>query len=320
MDNTALTLCMDNDLPIIVFDMNVDGNIRRAVRGEPIGTTVSGPGRAGRRGERNEMSATDDVIAGIESKMQKTIEATRADFASVRTGRASPALLDRLMVEQYGAMVPIKQVASVSTPDARSLQVSAFDRQAVGAIRKAIETSDLGLSPNIDGSTIRLSIPQLTEQRRKDLVKIVRKKAEDGKVAIRGIRHKSVDEMKALLKANTITEDENKRAGDRVQKLTDKYIKGHRRARRRQGEGDHGGLTSAIERDPSVHTAETSDVTLLDETDARAAFAGRALELHVLTPPYPALGRGRLRVLRALDRGAYVEIVAGYDAYVRLPR
>ena len=171
------------------------------------------------------MSATDDVITGIEGKMQKTIEATRADFASVRTGRASPALLDRLMVEQYGAMVPIKQVASVSTPDARLLQVSAFDRQAVGAIRKAIETSDLGLSPNIDGSTIRLSIPPLTEQRRKDLVKIVRKKAEDGKVAIRGIRHKSVDEMKALLKANTITEDENKRAGDRVQKLTDKYIK-----------------------------------------------------------------------------------------------
>jgi len=157
--------------------------------------------------------------------MQKAIEATRNDFASVRTGRASPALLDRLHVEAYGAQVPLKQVATVSTPDARTLQIAAFDRNTIGAIRKAIETSDLGLTPNIDGSNVRLSVPPLTEDRRKELVKVVRKKAEDGKIAIRNIRHKCADELKALLKDHKITEDENRRATERAQKLTDKYTK-----------------------------------------------------------------------------------------------
>lgn len=171
------------------------------------------------------MSDIDDVFKSTEQRMQKAIDATRNDFASVRTGRASPALLDRLHVEAYGAHVPLKQLATVSTPDARTLQITAFDRNTVNSIRKAIETSDLGISPNIDGSNIRLMIPPLTQDRRKDLVKVIRKKAEDGKVAIRNIRHKSADDVKALLKDAKITEDENKRAGERVQKLTDKYIK-----------------------------------------------------------------------------------------------
>ena len=171
------------------------------------------------------MSDIDAVFKTTEQRMQKALDATRSDFASVRTGRASPALLDRLHVEAYGASVPIKQVATVSAPDARSLQIQAFDRNTIGAIRKAIETSDLGLSPNIDGSNIRLSIPPLTEDRRKDLVKVIRKKAEDGKVAVRNVRHKSVDEVKALLKDGTVTEDDNKRAAERIQKMTDKYIK-----------------------------------------------------------------------------------------------
>jgi ribosome recycling factor len=165
------------------------------------------------------------VYKDAESKMTKAIESTRSEFASIRTGRAAPSLLDRLHVEAYGSSVPLKQVASVSSPDGRSLQVTAFDKSTVGAIRKAIETSDLGLNPNIDGATIRLSIPPLTEERRKDLVKIVKKKGEEGKVAIRNIRHKATDEVKALLKAGTITEDENKRSGDTIQKLTDKSIK-----------------------------------------------------------------------------------------------
>ncbi|MEO6991620.1 MAG: ribosome recycling factor [Candidatus Baltobacteraceae bacterium] len=164
-----------------------------------------------------------DVYKNAEAKMQKAIEATRNDFASVRTGRASPALLDRLHVEAYGAMVPLKGAATISTPDARSLQIQAFDRSTVPAIRKAIETSDLGLTPQVEGQTIRLNIPPLNEERRKDLVKIVHKKAEDGKVAIRNIRHKTVDEIKTLHKASKITDDENKRAGEHVQKLTDKY-------------------------------------------------------------------------------------------------
>ncbi len=171
------------------------------------------------------MSELDGVFQATEERMQKALDATRSDFASVRTGRASPALLDRLHVESYGAHVPLKQLASVSTPDARALQITAYDRNTVGAIRKAIETSDLGLTPNIDGSTIRLSIPPLTQERRKDLVKVIRKKAEDGKVAVRAIRHKSVDEIKTLLRDGKVTEDDNKRGSERVQKMTDRYVK-----------------------------------------------------------------------------------------------
>ncbi|MGH7708583.1 MAG: ribosome recycling factor [Vulcanimicrobiaceae bacterium] len=167
----------------------------------------------------------EETFRSAESKMQKALEATRTEFAAVRTGRASPALLDRLHVDAYGASVPLKQVATVSTPDARSLLITAFDRSTIGAIRKAIETSDLGLTPNVDGSNIRLSIPPLTEDRRKDLVKLIRKKAEDGKVAVRNVRHKSVDELKTLQKDHKVTEDENKRATDRIQKLTDRFVK-----------------------------------------------------------------------------------------------
>jgi ribosome recycling factor len=171
------------------------------------------------------MTTIDEIFKHTEERMQKALEATRNDFASVRTGRASPAILDRLHVEAYGAHVPLKQVATVSAPDARTLQIAAFDRNTVGAIRKAIETSDLGLTPNIDGSNVRLSIPPLNEERRKDLVKMIRKKAEEHKVAVRNIRHKSVDELKVLHKDSKVTDDEHKRGTDKIQKLTDKYVK-----------------------------------------------------------------------------------------------
>jgi ribosome recycling factor len=164
-------------------------------------------------------------LKDAESKMQKCVEATRSEFASIRTGRATPALLDRLHVEAYGASVPLKQVASVSVPDSRSLVITAFDRNTVGDIRKAIEKSDLGLTPNVDGNSIRLAIPPLNEERRKDLVKVVKKKAEDGKVAVRNVRHKLHDDLKAQLKDHKITEDDNKRLQDQLQKLTDKYVK-----------------------------------------------------------------------------------------------
>jgi ribosome recycling factor len=164
-------------------------------------------------------------LKDAESKMQKCVEATRGEFASIRTGRATPALLDRLHVEAYGASVPLKQVASVSVPDSRSLVITAFDRNTVGDIRKAIEKSDLGLTPNIDGSAIRLVIPPLNEERRKDLVKVVKKKAEDGKVAVRNVRHKIHDDLKAQLKDHKITEDDSKRLQDQLQKLTDRFVK-----------------------------------------------------------------------------------------------
>lgn len=167
----------------------------------------------------------DDVYRDTESRMKKALEATTSDFASIRTGRASPALLDRIQVEAYGSSVPLKQVASVNSPDGRSLLVTAFDKGVVAAIRKAIETSDLGLNPNVDGATIRLSIPPLSEERRKDLVKLVKKKAEEHKVAVRNIRHKAIDEIKHLAKDHSITDDQVKRASDQVQKITDKYVK-----------------------------------------------------------------------------------------------
>ncbi|MBV9438622.1 MAG: ribosome recycling factor [Candidatus Eremiobacteraeota bacterium] len=167
----------------------------------------------------------DDVYRQTEAKMGKAIEATRSDFAAIRTGRASPQLLDRLHVEAYGATVPLKQVAGVNSPDGRSLVVTAFDKSTVNAIRKAIETSDLGLNPAVDGATIRLSFPPLTEERRKDLVKVVRKKAEEHKVAVRNLRHKAIDEIKHLVKEGTITDDQTKRGSDQIQKLTDKYVR-----------------------------------------------------------------------------------------------
>ncbi|MBV9103708.1 MAG: ribosome recycling factor [Candidatus Eremiobacteraeota bacterium] len=167
----------------------------------------------------------NDIYKHAEERMQKAVEATRHEFASIRTGRASPALLDRLHVEAYGTSVPLKQVATVSAPDAWTLAIAAFDRNTVASIRKAIETSDLGITPNIDGQTIRLGIPPLNEERRKDLVKIVKKKGEEGKVAVRNVRHKAQDDIKAQLKDHKITEDDNKRATYHVQKMTDRYIK-----------------------------------------------------------------------------------------------
>jgi ribosome recycling factor len=168
---------------------------------------------------------TDTYFKEIESRMHKCVEATRNEFASIRTGRASPALLDRIVVEAYGQPVPLKQVAGVSTPDSRTLLITAWDKTVVPSIRKAVEKSDLGLTPNVDGSAIRLAIPPLNEERRRDLAKVVKKKAEDGRVAVRNVRHRAHDELKGQLKSHEITEDDNKRMQDSLQKLTDKYIK-----------------------------------------------------------------------------------------------
>lgn len=168
---------------------------------------------------------TDTYFKEIESRMHKCVEATRSEFASIRTGRASPALLDRIVVEAYGQAVPLKQVAGVSAPDSRTLLITAWDKTVVPSIRKAVEKSDLGLTPNVDGSAVRLMIPPLNEERRRDLAKLVKKKAEDGRVAVRNVRHRAHDELKGQLKSHDITEDDNKRMQDSLQKLTDKYVK-----------------------------------------------------------------------------------------------
>jgi ribosome recycling factor len=167
----------------------------------------------------------DAYFKEIEARMERCVEATRNEFASIRTGRAVPALLDRIVVEAYGQPVPLKQVAGVSTPDSRTLLISAWDKSTVPAIRKAVEKSDLGLTPNIDGTSIRLAIPPLNEERRKELAKLVKKKAEDGRVAVRNVRHRAHDELKGQLKSADITEDDNKRMQETLQRVTDKYVK-----------------------------------------------------------------------------------------------
>ena len=166
----------------------------------------------------------DARLQQYEDKMQKTIEFLETDFSSIRAGRANPHVLDKLRVDYYGTPTPIQQVGNVTVPEARIIQIAPWDKSLIKAIEKAILTSDLGLNPNNDGSVIRLIFPELTEERRKDLVKDVRKKAEEGKVAIRNIRRDGNDSLKKLGKAD-VSEDEIKQLEDQLQKATDKYIK-----------------------------------------------------------------------------------------------
>ena len=166
----------------------------------------------------------DARLQQYEDKMKKTIEFLETDFSSIRAGRANPHVLDKLRVDYYGTPTPNQQVGNVTVPEARIIQIAPWDKSLIKAIEKAILTSDLGLNPNNDGSVIRLIFPELTEERRKDLVKDVRKKAEEGKVAIRNIRRDGNDSLKKLGKAD-VSEDEIKQLEDQLQKATDKYIK-----------------------------------------------------------------------------------------------
>jgi len=166
-----------------------------------------------------------ELLTREEGRMDKTIEALKHEFASIRTGRASTALLDKVMVDYYGTPSPINQVANVTAPEPRLILVKPWEKSMIGPIEKAVLQSDLGLNPSNDGDTIRLAIPQLTEERRKELVKVVSKKAEEAKVAVRNIRRDANDALKKEEKAKTITEDDAKQGQDKIQKLTDKRIK-----------------------------------------------------------------------------------------------
>ena len=157
--------------------------------------------------------------------MSKSIEATRHEFNSVRTGRASPALLDRIVVDYYGAPTPLKQLATISAPEARLLTVQPYDQASIKAIEKAIMESDIGLTPSNDGQLIRLSIPELTEERRKQLVKVVRQLAEEGRVAIRNIRRDVMHDLRELRDAGEAGSDDEHRAEEALQKLTDSKVK-----------------------------------------------------------------------------------------------
>jgi ribosome recycling factor len=157
--------------------------------------------------------------------MQKAVEATQHNFNSVRTGRANASLLDRISVEYYGAETHLKALANISSPDATTLMIQPFDRSTMRAIEKAISESDIGLTPNNDGTSIRLNIPPLTTDRRKELVKMVSKLAEEGKVAIRNVRRDAIDTFRKLEKAKEISEDDSKSQQEQVDKLTEKFVK-----------------------------------------------------------------------------------------------
>lgn len=166
-----------------------------------------------------------DILASHEERMQKSIEALKREFASLRAGRATPSLLDKVMVDYYGAQTPVNQIAKVAVPEPRMIMIQPYEKSILHDIEVAIMKSDLGLSPNSDGTAIRLAIPALTQERRQDIVKQVNKKSEEAKVAIRNVRRDGNDAIKKLEKAKEITEDDSKRGQESIQKLVDKYIK-----------------------------------------------------------------------------------------------
>ncbi len=166
-----------------------------------------------------------ELIKNTEEKMNKTIAVLERDYKSIRAGRANAAVLDRITVDYYGAPTPIEQMAAVSVPEPRVLMIQPWDATTLKSIEKAILTSDIGINPQNDGRVIRLSFPPLTEERRKEIVKDVKKFAEDAKVAIRNTRRDAIDKLKALKKANTVTEDDVTNGEKKIQNLTDKYCK-----------------------------------------------------------------------------------------------
>ncbi len=165
-----------------------------------------------------------DIFSDAERRMSKAVEALKQDLATIRTGRANPALVERIQVEYYGAPTPINQLATISVPDARQLVIQPWDRKILTDIEKAIQRSDLGINPNNDGQVIRLVIPPMSEERRRDMVKMLHKKLDEHKVAVRNIRRDAHDKLRDREKKKEISEDELKRNTEKLQKLTDRYI------------------------------------------------------------------------------------------------
>ena len=160
----------------------------------------------------------------LDASMSKSLESTQRTFNTIRTGRANPSLLDKVSVEYYGADTPLKSLATISTPDAQTIQIQPFDASSMGLIEKAISLSDLGLTPNNDGKVIRINIPPLTEERRKEFCKLAAKYAEEGKVALRNVRRDAIDRIKKQEKDGDLSEDQSRDEQDKVQKVTDKFI------------------------------------------------------------------------------------------------
>jgi len=167
----------------------------------------------------------DDVLKEAEVKMKKSLDALHRELSTIRTGRASPALIERLTVEYYGTATPLNQLAGISVPEARLLQVTPWDKNSLGAIEKAIQKSELGINPTNDGKVIRIVVPAPTEQRRRELAKLVKHHVEETRVALRNLRREALTDLKDLENEKMITEDDHKRGSERVQQLTDRYIR-----------------------------------------------------------------------------------------------
>ena len=170
------------------------------------------------------MADPDEILLTADEKMDSSIESFRRELNGIRTGRAHPSLIETLPVDYYGAVTPLKQLGSINAPEARLLTIQVWDRGAVQAIQKAIQASDLGLNPAIDGQTMRLPIPPLTEQRRKDLVKMLHNKSEEARVAIRNVRRHSHEELRKAEKDGDLSQDDLKRSEEELQKITDRHI------------------------------------------------------------------------------------------------
>ncbi|MBD0290687.1 MAG: ribosome recycling factor [Thermoleophilia bacterium] len=171
------------------------------------------------------MATIDELLADASHRMDKSVEAAAHELSTVRTGRASAALLDRIHVDYYGQKTPLRQLATINVPEPRLLTVQPFDPSSLKAVERAIQESDLGLTPSNDGKVIRLPVPQLTEERRRDLVKVVRHLAEEGRVAVRHVRRDLMHHLKELVRDGDVGDDEERRAEDRAQKLTDEHVK-----------------------------------------------------------------------------------------------
>ncbi len=167
---------------------------------------------------------THEALIEIEPKMQRAVEAMEREFSGIRTGRASTALVERITVDYYGAQTPLNQVAGISTPDPHLIVIQPWDRSVLSAIEKAITKSDIGLMPNVDGTVVRLNVPPLTEERRKEMVKQVHRRTEEARVEVRNHRRDAADQLKKALRDSDLSEDEERRELDNLQKLTDRYI------------------------------------------------------------------------------------------------
>ena len=236
-DAAAFALCRENHLPIVIFDLMKNGNIARAVRGETIGTLVSQSKNQGllqisycRQTQRirdvrgNVMADVASALKDADTKMSKAVEVAKDDFASIRTGRAHPSMFNKIMVDYYGTYTALSQLASIQVPEARMATIAPFDKGAMASIEKAIRESDLGVNPGNDGVVIRINFPQLTEERRKEFIKVAKGKAEDSKISMRNIRRAAKESMEKMEKDGDIGKDDLARGEKELEKITSDHV------------------------------------------------------------------------------------------------